>query len=183
MSNRKAGYAAALIVPALVWAPGAAAARAPVNEWFCKVLKSPFDPVAAIKAFPLEKLPDPVESERSRGEGEDKVIYREWTASGENFEVEYSYGYRESNVSQPFGFGLRVKRESYDDAAPATALKWLREFGKPVESIMGQKVSAGPPIYKGGDQVFYFQTWDGTGTYSANWFNAKDIQHAAELCR
>lgn len=165
--------------------PAPAFAKAPVNEWFCKVLKAPFDPVVAIATFPLEQLPAAIETreEETDDDGEKRTSVNV-KAEGEIYTVEYTYAFKNADVSDPYGFDLSIDAgySASEDFLVQTE-KWLAEFGKPERSSLGRAVYAGPPIYKGGDPVFRFERWSAIGNYSANWWGRGDLRYAAELCK
>lgn len=176
----------AIMLAALAAAvPAPALAKAPINQWLCKVLKTPFDPAAAIAAFPLEALPAAVEKreERTSDDG-DKTTSVELAAEGEGWTVEYGYQYASDDVSDPYGFDLRVSAVyPGSQAFEKETVKLLREFGKPRQSVLGEAVFAGPAMFEGGDKVFSFGRWSRVGVYTASWWKRGDVRFAAELCK
>ena len=185
MARGKTGLFMFMVLAPLAIAPPAAA-RAPINVWLCKVLKPPFDPVAAIASFPLEKLPPATETrEEEKDEEKDRTLVSVTVGSeGEHFTVEFGYRFRSDNVSDPYGFHLDIDANypqpaNYKDEGE----KWLAEFGKPERSSMGRAVYAGPEIYEGGDPVFRFERSPLTGSYGAGWWSRGDMRYAAELCK
>ena len=185
MGKGNVGLLALMVLAPMAFAPPAVA-KAPINAWLCKVLKPPFDPVAAIAAFPLEKLPPAIET-REEKEDEEKDRKRVSVmvgSEGEHFTVEFSYQFRSDNVSDPYGFHFNIdanypEPENYKEDGE----KWLAEFGKPERSSMGRAVYAGPDIYEGGDPVFRFERSPLTGSYGASWWSRGDMRYAAELCK
>ncbi len=166
-------------------ASGAVEARSPVNKWYCEVLNNKFDPKAAIAKFPLEKLPPAVEEVDVKDEGEDgKRTNVTVAAEGKIYKVQYGYSYKNNDVSDPYGLDLRIY-VGYPESETAKLEmdKWLKEWGTPEKSTMGQAVYAGPPIYEDGDKVFSFERWKGSAVYIANWWSKGDIRYAAELCK
>jgi hypothetical protein len=166
---------------ALLMCQSPALARTPVNTWFCKVLKAPFDPKAAIAAFPLEKLPDPVETRKEDPSGDNKSVVVSLTSEGDKYKVEFRYQFKESNVTDPYGFSLSVADTSFSQEFLHDSQKWLAEFGKPTQGIFGMQVAKGEPMAPG-MPGFYFVAWTSVGNYSANWFYPSYLKSAAEAC-
>ena len=174
-----------LLALALLGAASPAAARAPVNQWLCEVLKLPFDAPAAIAAFPLEKLPAPEETRKDKprddGTTRTSVTLR---AEGERYAVEYRYLFNSDDVSDPYGYSLQIEPVDIGDPTfVAESTKWLREMGKPINTAIGDAVFAGPPMYEGGAQVFRIEQWSVTGDYTAAWQDRRDLRYAVELCK
>jgi hypothetical protein len=172
---------ACVLAGALAFSPQGVSARSPVNKWLCSVLKSPFDARAALKAFPLEKLPDAVESRKVDGEGDDGHTHVELLAEGDTYKVGYRYSYKNSDVTDPYGFELYVATADYIPNFQKTIEGWLEEWGKPEQFIIGRRVTVGAPLFEGGEPAFYIATWS-SGRYEADWFNAKHIKRAEQLC-
>jgi hypothetical protein len=151
----------------------------------CKVLSPSFDPKAAFLSFPLDKLSDPIETKETKTDADDgkTTTWIEIKSEGDNFEVEYRFAYRHDNASSPYGFSLNISPLKYSPDFPKESLKWLKEFGKPTTHMGDDKVFSGPPLYEGGDQVFYFSSWRVSGRYSAHWFHREDIVYASSLCK
>ncbi len=149
-----------------------------VSQWFCTVLKTGFDPQAAITAFPLETMPAPKET-REKG---DDITSVTLASQGDEFTVEYRYQYLNEDNDQTYGYGLYIqpRRASFQQEAMA----WLRGFGKPVSDGYGMSYHVGT----GQDVIdeepsFKFAAWDSLGMRSAQWFLPGDIKLAGELCR
>lgn len=161
-----------------------AVARSEVNAWFCKVLNAPFDPVAAIKSFPLEVLPEPIESKETKTDGDgDTTTWISLESKGDTFQIEYRYAYRHDNVTSPYGFNIELFEPGAGEEGPKKMLGWLKELGKPTRDIIGYKIGAGPPIYEGGDQVFYFRASMNISTYEAHWWKRSDVVNSQALCK
>lgn len=175
----------AVALPLAIALSTGAEARSPVNEWFCKVLKAPFNPKAAIAAFPLEKLPPAIETREERtDDGGKKRTRVEWEAEGEKFKVSHDYAFANDDVTDPYGFSLTV---SVADFALADSIKpemdkWLAEFGTPERSPIGGRAVYGGPKSEWRNEPFDFQRWGASAVYQANWFNRDDIKYAAEVC-
>lgn len=170
---------------AAAFGSSSAEAKYPINDWMCKVLSSSFDAKSAFSSFPLEKLPEPVETKKTKTDADDgkTTTWVELRSEGEHFEVEYKFAYRHDDASSPYGFSLQVSPAGYSPDFPKESAKWLKEMGKPRTQTGDDKVFAGPPLYEGGDQVFYFSSWRISGMYGAHWFHGGDIIHAASLCK
>ena len=150
-----------------------------VSIWYCSVLKAGFDPVAAIKAFPLETLPAP----RETRETDDDQVSVTIAAEGDDFKVDYRYVFATDAVDEPYGFGLFVQPTHSSTKSLAEAMSWLRGFGAPQRDAMGlgYEVGAGEPDISD-DPPFKFAVWDMFGIRSAQWFDAADLKKAAQLC-
>jgi hypothetical protein len=161
-------------------------ARSPVNNWFCKSLRPPFDAAAVIAAFPLQKLPPAIETRvEKEKDGEDyKVVDVEIGSESDEYEVRYSYSFKTNDVGDPYGFTLRffVQYPLSEKIKPEMD-KWLAELGKPERSSLGRAVYAGPEIYEGGEPAFSFERWGSSAMYSANWWSKGDMKYAADLCK
>lgn len=160
-------------------------ARGEVNKWLCSVLKVPFDAASAIKAFPLEKMPDPVEERKTKRQDEGyDITWISLTATGEKYEVEYRYAFKSTDVSSPYGFSLAVTSVTHDEDFAQATLGWLKEMGKPTwDGMVAYEVGAGPEIYEGSGPAFNFASWKLTGHYGANWFRRGDLASAPLLCK
>ena len=172
---------ASAFLPLLISAPANAAS--PINRWFCDVAKPPFDVKAAMASFPLEKLPEATTSSKTKGEGDDKNTWVSIESDGEDYEVEYRYAYKNSDVTAPYGFSLAVSSARYDPEFADNSTKWLKEFGTPVKDMLGWRVSTGKPMYAGSELPVYFSAWETTGNYSVNWFYSRDLKDVSELCK
>ncbi len=150
-----------------------------VSLWYCSVLKPGFDPVAAIKAFPLETLPAAKEV-RENDDGDVSVVVG---ADGEDFKVEYRYAYTTDAVDEPYGFGLFVQPTHSSTTSVAEAMAWLRGFGAPKKDTagLGYEIGSGKSDF-GNDAPFKFAVWNMFGIRSAQWFDAADLKKAAQLC-
>ena len=178
-------HAAAMVLPLAIGISAAAEARSPVNEWFCKVLKAPFDPKVAIASFPLEKMPEPMESREERADDKGKkTTWVEWESEGETFKVSHKYAFSNDDVTDPYGFSLTVSVADYSlsDSMKLEMDKWLAEFGPLERSQMGGRAVYGGPKSEWRDEPFDIQRWGSSAVYQANWFNREDIKYAAEVC-
>lgn len=172
----------AAVTAALVLSAGDALAKptSEIGKWYCSVLKSPFDHRVAFKNFPLEKLPKPVEKRKTSDTGRVNVSL---TATGEEYEVEYTYAFRVDDVNDIYGLDLSVQASDMTAETEEASLKWLREFGKPKKNMFGWYVGAGPELTRGSDNpVFKFAVWPDSGMMRAEWFHPKHLKHAASLC-
>lgn len=180
--------AAAMLAGGLIL-PGTAAAkpRAPISKWFCASLTGAnFDPAAAIAAFPLEKMPAAEEKRESKTDGDGDIThYVELVAEGELFEVSYRYAFKNDEVTEPYGFSLKVYASSYpeSDAFRDAMEGWVKEFGKPQKSIIGEAVYAGPEMYAGGPRIFHIGHWGDSAVMEAAWWSRPDYKYAQELCK
>jgi len=155
-----------------------------LSRWFCAAMAEPFEFEKAVAAFPLDKLSPPEETRETKESLGSVSTSVESVAVGETWEVEYRYQFKEDNVSEPFGFTLTASPREFGmgrDDEPG--LKWLKEFGKPVKSLLGWEVKAGPEMYPGGPQPFSFSIWSNSDRRNAEWFYPDDVKHARELCR
>ena len=150
-----------------------------VSLWYCSVLKAGVDPVAAIKAFPLETLPAPRETRETDDDGTSVIL----AAEGDDFKLEYRYIFKTDEVDEPYGFGLYVQPAHSSTDSVAEAMAWLRGFGAPTKDEMGlgYQVGAGNSGFSD-DAPFKFVVWDTFGIRSAQWFLPADIKNAAKLC-
>jgi hypothetical protein len=163
-------------------APVHAAPLSAVPAWLCANLKRPFDPQAAIKAFPLEPVGD-VEETRTMDANGAHVTF---AAKGEQYLVEYRYSFRVDDVTSKYGYTLsyRPLREITGRAESAAAEKqakaMLSEFGKLEDSRFGWRVTGGP-LMNDLIATFAFTSW-GAGKMGAEWWDADDVRRAATLC-
>lgn len=181
---RRQGFWLGLTI-ALVASVQPATAKSSVNSWLCKIMKPPFEPVAAIASFPLEKLPPATESREEKPSDSKRYTYNsyEMKSEGENYTVDFRYQFRSDDVSNPYGYRLTISPSfSKLDEFNLQSDKWLSEFGKPERSPGGRAVYAGPEIYEGGDPVFTFVR-AAFGQYGAAWWSRGDTRYAAELCK
>jgi hypothetical protein len=154
--------------------------KSELGKWFCANLKSPFDPSAAFKTFPLDaSLPAPTETRETDKDGE--TTWVELTAEGDDFTLMYRYAIDEEDKHQ-YGFGLSARHSRMRADSEAFGEAWLREFGEPKKTMMGQSVGAGPVMAYSNDEPFTFETWTMTGIMIANWFDPRDVRYAKELC-
>lgn len=173
----------AIVIFAWLASPAQATERSPVNDWFCSVLRTPFDLSAAVSTFPMDRLSAPVEQRRLHGEEGERRVMVVQEASGETYVVSYIYGISEDQPDTPRNFSLGVRLKDLRTANHEQALSWLTELGEPRESVLGWQLTAGPEFAPGIDlHPFAFEAWEIVGVYQARWSSPLDIEHSMELC-
>ncbi len=150
-----------------------------VSLWYCSVLNDSFDPVAAMAAFPLEKLGAPVESR----DKDDDYVRVELEAEGDDFSVTYGYSYSTDDVDERYGFMLAITPASFSVESEEEAMAWLRGFGVPKKNLIGYAVGAGQGAFDPDDPPFKFSVWMSSGRRLAEWFEPRDIRRAQTLCQ
>lgn len=157
-----------------------------VAKWYCAYLKKGFDPKAAIANFPLEKLSNPEESTSSpKATDNDPSVVHSVESTGDDYTVTYSYQYKLSNVNDVYGMSLMVQEIAPIDPifdTEAKRIKWLSQFGKVEEDMLGRHVGVGPAIVIG--NAFQFAEWSGgSPIIRAEWFSPLDIRYAEKVCK
>lgn len=109
-----------------------AAPQSPINLWFCNSLQEPFNPEAAIKAFPLEKVAA-VETSydlppKIYGETASFIVVTEGQFINGRSVTTLSVGVVTYRMAPP-----APPRERQDEIA-AQAAQWIREWGLPQPS-------------------------------------------------
>ncbi|WP_353227495.1 hypothetical protein [Novosphingobium sp.] len=153
-----------------------------IATWMCKNLNAKFNPVATIQQFPLEKMPEPIVKRKVS----EKMTSFDLSAKGDRYSVEYHYQYSNENVSEHYGFNLKVYDQGADSSIDRekVAKRWLRRFGKVQPGVIGYSVGSSKKMLYGGESVANFGAWtSGWPTYLADWFNAKDINDFHDLCK
>jgi hypothetical protein len=170
---------AAIVVLGAAATPAHAAPKSEIAKWLCANLQAPFDPRAAFKTFPRDRLAEPVETRVLKNDDVEVTL----AAKGDDYQVAYNYRFKQDDVNDRrlFSFQVSHTRAFADSGLQVQA--WLREFGTPrkASSSFGLEVSAGPKLAAG--PAFTLNAWDTTGTLTAYWFYADEIQYAQLLCK